>query len=121
MSDTEAQEAPAAVPVEKVKKPQKRGIGVIIREAVLAGKTNEEALVLAKAEFPDSHTTVSTVSWYRNQLRNEGHKEVPTARGLKKEAAALAEAAATAAALELPADLPTEMEADTLAEPDVLD
>ena len=73
--------------ITKTPKTPKRGIGTVIKEAVLAGKTNEEALVAAKAEFPNAGTTASTVSWYRNQLRKEGHSEVPTARELKKKAA----------------------------------
>ncbi|MNV63232.1 hypothetical protein D3C71_1558150 [compost metagenome] len=68
---------------EKPKKEPKRGVGVVIKEAILAGKSNEEALAAAKAEFPDSKTNASTVSWYRGQLRKEGH-DVPTARSVKK-------------------------------------
>lgn len=77
----------------KAPKPPKRGIGTVIKEAILAGKTNEEALAAAKSEFPDAGTTASTVSWYRNQLRKEGHPEVPTARALKKAASDAAKAA----------------------------
>ncbi len=76
----------------KAEKVAKRGVGTVIKEAILAGKDNDEALAAAKAEFPDSATTASTVSWYRNDLRKSG-KEVPTARELKK-AKATAEAAA---------------------------
>lgn len=90
---TTTAEAPAKAP-----KTPKRGIGTVIKEAILAGKTNEEALVAAKAEFPDAGTTASTVSWYRNQLRKEGNAEVPTARELKKKAADAAKAAADAQA-----------------------
>lgn len=82
----------------KAPKTPKRGIGTVIKEAILAGKTNEEALAAAKSEFPDAGTTASTVSWYRNQLRKEGHAEVPTARELKKKAAEAAKAAADTAA-----------------------
>lgn len=90
---TTTAEAPAKAP-----KTPKRGIGTVIKEAILAGKTNEEALAAAKAEFPDAGTTASTVSWYRNQLRKEGHSEVPTARELKKKASDAAKAAAEAQA-----------------------
>ena len=92
---TTTAEAPAKAP-----KTPKRGIGTVIKEAILAGKTNEEALAVAKAEFPDAGTTASTVSWYRNQLRKEGHPEVPTARELKKKAAEASKAAAEAQAAE---------------------
>lgn len=78
------------VQAEAVAKAPKRGVGAVIREAILAGADNEGALAAAKAEFPNSATSVSTVSWYRNQLRKEGH-DVPTARDLKKAAAKAAE------------------------------
>ena len=42
---------------------QKRGVGTIIREALLARKTNEEALAAVQAEMPEASTTTSTVSW----------------------------------------------------------
>jgi hypothetical protein len=71
------------VQAEAVAKAPKRGIGTVIREAILANKTNDEALELVKAESPDANTSVATVSWYRNQLRKDGHK-VPTARELNK-------------------------------------
>lgn len=87
----------AAAPTEKAPKAPKRGIGTVIKEAILAGKTNEEALAAAKAEFPEAGTTASTVSWYRNQMRKEGH-DVPTARALKRQAADAAKAAADAQA-----------------------
>ena len=71
---------------------QKRGVGTIIREALLARKTNEEALAAVKAEMPDAKTSASTVSWYRNAMRKEA-LDVPTARELKKERKEAAEAA----------------------------
>jgi 2-polyprenyl-3-methyl-5-hydroxy-6-metoxy-1,4-benzoquinol methylase len=70
----------------KTAKAVKRGIGTVIREAILAGKSNEEALVAAKAEFPYAGTTVSTVSRHRSNLRKEGHTGVTSARELKKKA-----------------------------------
>lgn len=86
---------------EKAPKVKKRGVGAVINEAILAGKTNEEALAAAKAEFPDAATNINTVSWYRNKLRKDGH-DVPKAREAKK-AAAPAEG-----------DIPTAGEADPL-------
>lgn len=79
---TDATTAPAA----DAPKVPKRGVGTVIREAILAGKDNAEALAAAKAEFPDSSTTAATISWYRNDLRKKG-KDVPTARELAKKAA----------------------------------
>lgn len=72
---------------EETKTP-KRGVGTVIREALLAGKTNEAALDAVKAEFPESSTTKSTVSWYRNELRKDGNpSKVPTAAEARKAAA----------------------------------
>jgi hypothetical protein len=67
-------------------KTPKRGVGTVIREQLLAGKTNEAALDAVKAEFPESSTTKPTVSWYRNEMRSKGEK-VPTAAEAKKAAA----------------------------------
>lgn len=61
---------------------RKRGVGAVIREALLAGKDNEACLAAAKAEFPDSNTGLSTVSWYRSDMRKNGEK-VKSARELK--------------------------------------
>lgn len=83
---------------EAVAKAPKRGIGTVIKEAILAGKDNQEALDAAKAEFPEASTTLSTVSWYRNDLRKNSGQSVPTARDLKKSKAAAAPAAPAAPA-----------------------
>lgn len=64
-------------------KTPKRGIGTVIREAILAGASNEDALAAVKAEFPESKATLASVSWYRNDLRKKG-QDVPTARAVKK-------------------------------------
>jgi hypothetical protein len=58
---------------------KKRGIGTVMTEQLLAGKTNDAVLEAVKAEFPESNTSKATVSWYRNNLRTKGEK-VPTAR-----------------------------------------
>ena len=70
---------------EKKEKPVKRGVGTVAMEALRAGKTNEETLAAVKAEFPDKKTTLASVNWYRNKLRQDGEK-VPTSRDLKKAA-----------------------------------
>lgn len=77
MTDTATEATEAKAP--------KRGIGTVVREAILAGKTNEEALAAVVAEFPESKATLASVSWYRNDLRKKGH-DVPTAREVKKTA-----------------------------------
>lgn len=69
---------------EKKAKAPRRGVGTVINEAILAGKTNEEALAAALAEFPEAKTNVGTVSWYRNKLRKDGH-DVKKARDAKKD------------------------------------
>lgn len=79
----------AEVPAEKV---VKRGVGTVAIEALKARKTNEDALAAVKAEFPDAKTTLASVNWYRNKLRSDGDKTVPTSRELKAEAKAAAAA-----------------------------
>jgi hypothetical protein len=74
-----------ATPATETSKAPKRGIGTVIKEAIAAGKTNEEALAACQSEFPASKATLASVSWYRNDLRKSG-KSVPTAREVKKDA-----------------------------------
>lgn len=71
----------------------KRGVGDVAKEAIRAGKTNEDALAAVKAEFPEAKTSLASINWYRNKLRTDG-EEIPTARELNKAAkdAAAAEA-----------------------------
>lgn len=66
-------------------KAAKRGVGTVIAEQLRAKATNEAALAAVKAEFPDSATTLATVSWYRNNLRSNG-EVVPTAAEARKAA-----------------------------------
>ncbi len=73
--------AAAAAPAEK-----RRTIGDVACEAILAGKTNQEALDAVKGEFPEGNTSLSSINWYRNKLRKDG-KPVKSARELKAEAA----------------------------------
>ncbi len=68
---------------DKVKAEKKRGIGDAAADAIKSGLTNEEALEAVKKEFPDANTSVASVGWYRNQIR-QTDKSVPTARELKK-------------------------------------
>jgi len=70
---------------EETKTP-KRGVGTVIKERLLAGATNQDALEAAKAEFPGSETSLQTVSWYRSSLRKQGEK-VPTAHEARAAAA----------------------------------
>lgn len=63
---------------KKEKKPRepKRGIGSVVEEAILAGKTTEQCIQAAKDEFPESKIKEASVNWYRNKLRKAGH-DVP--------------------------------------------
>ncbi len=71
---------------KKTKTTPKRGVGTVAIEAIMASKTNEEALTACRKEFPEAKTSLASINWYRNKLRGEG-KKVPTARELKKKAA----------------------------------
>lgn len=73
---------------ELTKEP-KRGVGTVACEAIRAGQTNEDTLKTVQAEFPTAKTSLASINWYRNKLRSDGEK-VPTARELKKAAAAAA-------------------------------
>ncbi len=64
-------------------KTPKRGVGTVAREAIAAGKSNEEALAAVKAEFPDSKTGLQTISWYRNSMRKTD-ASIPSGREAKK-------------------------------------
>ena len=61
----------------------RRGIGTVAKEAILAGKTNEQALEAVKAEFPDSRAKLSSMNWYRQDLRKKGH-DVQSGRDARK-------------------------------------
>lgn len=74
-------ETPAAA-TEETKAPR-RGVGTVAREAIAAGKSNEEALAAVKAEFPDSKTGLQTISWYRNSMRKVD-SSIPSGREAKK-------------------------------------
>lgn len=71
---------------EKPKKEKKRGIGDAAMEAIKAGKTNEEALAAVKQEFPGGKTSLSSINWYRNKMR-QSDPSIKSARELKKAAA----------------------------------
>jgi hypothetical protein len=64
----------------------KRNIGAVAREAIMAGKTNQEALDLVKKEFPGANTTLNSINWYRNDLRKKGNDVPKVARSNAKAA-----------------------------------
>ncbi|AJD82875.1 hypothetical protein AVV27_gp42 [Achromobacter phage 83-24] len=57
---------------EKAPKAPVRNISAVARDAIRAGLSNADALAKVKAEFPDANTTVSSIAWYRNDLRKKG-------------------------------------------------
>ena len=69
-----------------------RNISAVAREAILAGKSNADALEAVLAEFPEANTTTASIAWYRNDLRKKGHDvaspKKPKAEKPKKEKAA---------------------------------
>lgn len=66
---------------KKAKEP-KQGVGYVATQAILAGKTNEEAFKAVQDAFPEAKTTMASINWYRNKLRSDGH-EVKTSRELR--------------------------------------
>lgn len=59
------------------------GIGELIRSLITAGKEPDDIVKAVKAKFPGANTKASNVSWYKNDMRQNGQK-VP---GDKKKAA----------------------------------
>ena len=57
----------------------KNTIGSEAESAILAGKTNREALEQVLKRFSDARTTLASVAWYRAKLRRE-RDDVPTDR-----------------------------------------
>lgn len=67
---------------EKAKKEPKQGVGFVATQAILAGKTNEEAFKAVQEAFPEAKTSMASINWYRNKLRSDGH-DVKTSRELR--------------------------------------
>ncbi len=68
-------------------------IGETACKAIKGGATNEEALTAVKAAHPEGRTTMSSIAWYRNDMRKRGEKvktsrEISSARRAKKAKAA---------------------------------
>lgn len=61
-------------------KPDKVTVGQTAREAILGGKTNEQALAAVMRKHPDCKSNVGCMRWYRNQLRKDGKLKEPKAR-----------------------------------------
>jgi Arc/MetJ-type ribon-helix-helix transcriptional regulator len=58
----------------------KETIGGAARSAILAGASNDEALVAVRKKFPRSATSLASIAWYRTKLRKELGEKVPTDR-----------------------------------------
>jgi len=67
---------------QKEPKAPKEGVGKVAMQAIRAGKTNEEALAIVQAKFPDSKTTKASINWYRNKLRAD-EPGIKTSRELR--------------------------------------
>ncbi len=61
-------------PVKKpaAAKTKARGIGDVAKDAILAGKTNDQALAAVMKAFPKCSSNLACMSWYRGKLRKEG-------------------------------------------------
>ena len=66
----------------------KRGVGNAAQDAIRSGLTNEEALVAVQKEFPNAKTSMASINWYRNKMRQDKKSMVKTNRELKKAAKA---------------------------------
>lgn len=71
----------AAAAAAKAAAPKVPGIGDVAKDLIRNGKTNDEVLAGIKEAFPEANTTLASVNWYRNNLRQAGEK-VPTSREL---------------------------------------
>lgn len=56
----------------RAEKTKAQGVGFVARSAILAGKTNAEALAEVMAAFPKCGSNNGCMGWYRNKLRKEG-------------------------------------------------
>ena len=62
----------AAATKARAEKTKERGVGFVARSAILAGKTNAEALAEVMAAFPKCSSNTGCMGWYRNKLRKGG-------------------------------------------------
>lgn len=66
--------------------PHGTGVGKLMSDLLMKGKTNEQVLSAIKGKFPKAKTNLACVSWMRTKLRGEGAK-VKTNRELTTKAA----------------------------------
>ncbi len=65
-----------------------QSIGEVARNALEAGKTNQEVLAIVQAQFPGASTSLGSVSWYRSKLRRTD-ATVPTDREARERRSAI--------------------------------
>lgn len=70
----------------KAKKERGPTVQSVAEEAIKGGADNEQALAAVQKKFPDAKTQISSINWYRHNLRSSGEKGVKTARELRKAA-----------------------------------
>lgn len=58
-------------------------VGQTAREAILGGKTNEQALAAVMRRHPGCSSNIGCMRWYRNQLRKDGKLREPKVRPTK--------------------------------------
>lgn len=64
--------AKASAPKKPKRDPDAPTIGGVANAAILAGKSNEEALAAVMKAFPKCKSNLSCISWYRGKLRETG-------------------------------------------------
>jgi len=81
MTAAEAQTSTGGAGAETTEPPKEKvpGVGDLAKQLLREGKTNKEVLEAIKLQFPDAKTSMSSVNWYRNNLRSMG-EDVKTAR-----------------------------------------
>ena len=76
-----------------------RAIYEVAENAIRDGRTDDEALAIVKAEFPEGRTTIACIQWYRSNLRRGG-EDIP----LNSEVKRMRRADMRAKPREMPAD-----------------
>lgn len=62
----------------------KRGIGILAQAEIIKGKSDQEALAIVLAYFPDAKTTIECIEWYRSKLRTAGYDVPASAEARRK-------------------------------------
>ena len=70
--EKQASEPKAKASKSKEKAPKTPSIGGTAMSAILAGKSNEDALAVVMKAHPACSSNLGCMNWYRNKLRKEG-------------------------------------------------